>query len=65
MRSYDWWDYGIHSRTTADKKSDTNQIYINELKYYAMFQGIDPETIDELLNEGLTPDEVEEYLYAC
>jgi hypothetical protein len=38
--------------------------YIEDLKYCAMFQGVDPEVIDELLEGGWQPEEVEEYLYA-
>ena len=69
----DWWSFGLHSSSSTVKKdsnkNDTqtaaNRAYIEDLKYYAMYQGIDPELIDELLAEGLQPEEVEEYLYAC
>jgi hypothetical protein len=29
----------------------------------AAFQGIEPEEVDELIKEGFTLDEIEEYLY--
>jgi hypothetical protein len=71
--SLDWWSFCLHSSPDATSKDSgkkgtqtaANRAYIEDLKYYAMYQGIDPELIDELLAEGLQPEEVEEYLYAC
>ena len=50
-----WWDYDIGN----------NKTYIEDLKSVAAYQGYSPEDIDELLNNGFTPEEVEEYLYCC
>lgn len=54
---YCWWRYGrnIFSKGT----------YIDELKSVAKSCGYDPDTIDDLLNSGFTPDEIEEYIYCC
>lgn len=52
-----WYDFGLHTR------DDTTAEYIENLKYMASFQGILPEYVDELLEEGFSIDEVEEYLY--
>ncbi len=50
-----WWDYGDYD----------NGSYIDELKSIAAYQGFDDETIDELLGEGLTPEEIEDFIYCC
>ena len=67
----DWWSFGTLSATASKEKATTEPStdtallsYIEDLKYCAMFQGIDPEVIDELLEDGWQPEEVEEYLYA-
>ncbi len=52
----DWWEIDMTERTVTDA-------YIEELKYMASFQGIDPEEVDELLREGFSLDDIEEYLY--
>ena len=39
--------------------------YLEDLKSVASYQGYSPEDVDELLNNGFTPEEVEEYLYCC
>lgn len=58
-----WWEYGTSMyRPTADPLSVNS--YIEDLKYVAAYQGYDPEVIDELLRDGFSPWEVEEYLYA-
>ena len=58
-----WWEYGTSTyRPTADPLSVNS--YIEDLKYVAAYQGYDPEVIDELLRDGFSPWEVEEYLYA-
>ena len=44
-----WYDY------TSD--------YIDELRSVASYQGYSSEDIDTLLNEGFTPEEIEEYIY--
>lgn len=47
-----WWNY------SAFKSS-----YIDDLKSVAAYQGYSPDDVDELINSGFTPEEVEEYLY--
>lgn len=49
-----WWNY----TSKANQSS-----YIDDLKSVAVYQGISPETVDELLNEGFSPEEIEEYIY--
>ena len=39
--------------------------YADDLKNVAKCHGYDPDTIDELMNEGFTLDEIEEYIYCC
>ena len=50
-----WWDYGMYY-------SSANS-YIDDLKSVAVFEGICPEEIDMLVDDGFTPDEIEEYIY--
>lgn len=47
-----WWDYNT-----------SNSSYIDDLKSVAAYQGYSPDDVDELINSGFTPQEVEEYLY--
>ena len=59
-----WWDYGRYPYVSIledgyGQKDD----YINELKSIAVFQGFDESDIDELLSQGFTPQEIEEYIY--
>ena len=56
-----WWNYG--TGYGADK--EYNNIYIEDLKSIAAYQGILPEDIDFMLSQGFTVDEIEEYLYCC
>ena len=56
-----WWEYGYGC--CGQLSSDTTDSYINAIKSVAQYQGIPAETIDEMLNDGFTPEEVEEYLY--
>ena len=58
-----WWEYGY---TTDFGPSDAVLLeddYLTQLKYAAMWQGIEPETIDEMLDQGYTLDELEEAIY--
>ena len=43
-------------------KPATNESYINDLKSIAAYYGIWPEDIDEMLADGVTPEEIEELL---
>ena len=58
---FNWWNYGAYSRYGYGKTySDT---YVEDLKSIAKGLGYEPDSIDELLSEGFTPEEVEEYIY--
>ena len=50
-----WWEYGMYSNSANS--------YIEDLKSVAAFEGISPDEIDMLVNNGFTPDEIEEYIY--
>lgn len=50
-----WWDYGDYD----------NGSYIDELKSIAAYQGYSAEEIDELLAEGFTQEEIEDFIYCC
>lgn len=60
-----WYDYGYRPYFTSlsDDANSARQAYIEELKYMAMFQGIDASYIDELIKEKVSLEEIEEYLY--
>lgn len=60
-----WWEYGEMYFPKIEHEVYTEQDYIDELKYIAMYQGIDPEEIDELLAGGFTLDELEDYVYGA
>ena len=51
-----WWEIDLSERPITEA-------YIEDLKYMAAFQGIEPEEVDELIKEGFSLDEIEEYLY--
>ena len=48
---FHWWDYSL--------KDD----YIEDLKSVSAYQGFSPEVVDALLDEGFTPEEIEDYIY--
>lgn len=52
-----WWDYGVYD-------IDCERTYIEDLKAVAAYQGYSPEDIDNLLEKGFLPEEVEEYIYS-
>lgn len=63
--SKSWWEYGgygFHGQTTDTKSA--RDAYVEELKIYAYYVGIEPDLVDELLQEGVTLDEIEEMIYA-
>lgn len=55
FKSCRWWDYEI----------ENDYPYMDDLKAVAAYQGYSEEDIDELLNNGFTPEEIEEYIYCC
>lgn len=57
-----WWDYGDYMDYCNYDADDT---YIDSLKSVATYLGYAEEDIDKLLNEGLTPWEIEDYIYGA
>ena len=53
-----WSGYEPVKRPYAEDTS-----YLDDLKAVAVYFGIYPEDVDALLEEGMTPDEIEEFLY--
>ena len=39
--------------------------YLSSLRTVAAMQGLQPSAVDELLREGFTVEDVEDYLYEC
>jgi hypothetical protein len=65
-KSKGWWEYdGFFSYGTSYGQSagDIRDDYINALKSVAACQGISVGLIDELLEDGVSPEEIEEYIY--
>ena len=60
---YDWQQYQSTCRPYAFEEAFPEDSYIADLKAVAVCCGIYPEEIDDLLAEGITPEEIEEYLY--
>lgn len=59
-----WWDYGRYSYFSISEDSyEQEDSYINDLKSVAAFQGFDESAIDELLSQGFTTQEIEDYIY--
>ena len=57
-----WWNYGYDTNTVKSDK-DYSDVYIEDLKCIAAYQGYSPDDIDTMLDNGISPDEIEEYLY--
>jgi glucosamine 6-phosphate synthetase-like amidotransferase/phosphosugar isomerase protein len=53
-----WGGYEPVKRPYADTTS-----YLDDLKSVAVYFGIYPEDVDALIEDGMTPDEIEEFLY--
>jgi len=51
----DWWEYNDYWSGTGS--------YIDDLKSVAAFEGINPNEIDTLVENGFSQDEIEEYIY--
>ena len=60
---YGWKQYQNTCRPYAFEEAFPEESYIADLKAVAVCCGIYPEEIDDLLAEGITPEEIEEYLY--
>ena len=61
LKYCDWSDYGTVSTSKEYSYSDA---YIEDLKAIAAYQGYSPEDIDNMLSSGISPYEIEEYLYS-
>lgn len=60
----DWWGYGSISDGSAFMMDDTmSGGYIDDLKSIASYHGYSSAEIDELLAQGFSPFEIEEFLY--
>jgi hypothetical protein len=65
-KSKGWWEYdgyasyGLSFGNTTGSERDA---YIDALKSIAAYQGVSIGVVDELLKEGFTPEEIEEYIY--
>jgi len=62
LYSYNWLKYDDFWSSVSSKK-DAQDEYIENLKIVAAFQGIDSSLVDELLNNGFTLQEIEDYIY--
>lgn len=58
-----WWNYGYYSYSSGLSDNSANDEYLSELKSYALYQGMDDRVVDELLNNGFTLQEIEDYIY--
>lgn len=60
-----WWEYDSYSyislgnATSGSAKND----YIKSLKSVASYMGYNPGVVDELIKDGFTLDEIEDYMY--
>ncbi len=55
-----WWNFGIKPYHSSVITQDS---YIENLKSIACYQGFSSEIVDELLNNGFTLEEIEDYIY--
>ena len=56
-----WWEYGTSSYKSSLLMDDTD--YIDDLKTVANYYGHSPDAIDDLLSQGFSPFEIEDFLY--
>lgn len=57
-----WMDFGIHS-AVSNVSGGVKDSYVDDLKSVAIFYGLYPEDIDALIEDGVSPTEIEEMLY--
>ena len=60
---YDWRKCGLNDYS-YQYTNNADQEYIDDLKSVAAYMGIDEKTIDTLLHEGFTLEEIEDYIYS-
>jgi len=59
--SFNW--YGYDNYLYGEGDADCQKEYLQNLKYFAALQGIDEKVIDYLLDNGVSLEEIEEYIY--
>ena len=59
---YSHWPRWYSQPAVWEPATETQESYINDLKSVAAYYGIWPEDIDEMLADGVTPEEIEELL---
>lgn len=60
---FNWWPYREPRRPYLLDDGPSEDSYVDDLKAVGSCFGISPDEIDMLLNEGISPEEIEEYLY--
>ena len=55
-----WWNYGCYPYSFELTDNSAEDEYLSELRTFAGYQGID---VDELLNNGFSLQEIEDYIY--
>ncbi len=60
---YRSWYYPYSAGWYWGVKAESDRTYVQELKAVAGSFGYDPDDVDTLLNQGFTPEELEDYLY--
>lgn len=60
---FDWWPYREPRRPYLLDDDPSEDSCIDDLKAVGSCFGISPDEIDALLSEGISPEEIEEYLY--
>ncbi len=58
-----WWDYGFYSHSSIKSVDSAQSQYLDDLKSYALYQGMDDSVVDELINNGFSLQEIEDYIY--
>ena len=55
-----WWEYGVYRDPVI---ADADEMYLDALRTTALWQGVDPDVIDELYASGYTLEEIEDVVY--
>ena len=63
VRNLYWYDYPYSFSEPAPTKKHTESSYVRELKFIASGFGYSPECVDYLIEEGFTPDDIEDIFY--
>jgi glucosamine 6-phosphate synthetase-like amidotransferase/phosphosugar isomerase protein len=60
---YDWRDYSVDDYTPLNDDYNVDSERLDDIKFVARSMGIDEKLIDELVKDGFTLDEVEDFIY--